>query len=179
LGITQRADFSAAKKRAKVEMLHRQHLYFVKGGNVFKIFYGAWRGLEPGERKSVPYVQVAFETRRFLKYFKGSALAVFLCLVLHMDQDGHCFPRYAQIRSETGLSLATISRALDELCELRIEGQRVLLRYRVRDERQCFVGGNHFIVYPSGQQLAEHEARSAPDPDFPVFSKSRILKIGA
>jgi len=123
---------------------------------MFKIFSGPWRGLDPAGRRSVPYIQMAFKSRRLLKYFKGSALAVFMCLALHMDQEGHSFPRYAQIKRETGLSLATISRMLDELCELRIEDERVLLRYRVRDERKCFVGGNQYIVFPTREQLAEH-----------------------
>jgi len=134
---------------------------------MFKVFYGPWRGPARDGGKTILYVQVAFETRKLLKYFKGAVLAVFMCLALHMDQDGHSFPCYEQIRRDTGLSLATISRALDELCELRIEDQRVLLRYRVRDEHQRFVGGNHFIIYPSPEQLAEHTENQYQNPIFP------------
>ena len=48
-------------------------------------------------------MQVGFEFRNLLKHFKGSALAVFMCIVLHSDQNGKAHPGYEVIQAETGL----------------------------------------------------------------------------
>jgi hypothetical protein len=71
-------------------------------------------------------------------------------------------PSYEQIRAETGINPDTIGRALEHLNSLAIDGQRVLLRYRIRDGKNRFVGGNRYIVFPTPEQLAQYETPVNP-----------------
>jgi hypothetical protein len=150
--------------------------------SMFRTFSGPWRGSgskQAGEAGH-PYLQLAFEFRHSLHFFKGATLSVFLCLALHADEQGRSFPAYKQIRDETGLSNDTIGRALDQLCGLEIEGQRVLLRYRLRDQRRCFVGSNRYILFPTARQLAQHatqgQSRILPEVENAEIQKSVLNK---
>jgi hypothetical protein len=132
---------------------------------MFKVFSGSWRGL--GKSEEVLFMQVGFEFRNLLKHFKGSALSVFLCIVLHSDQDGKSHPGYEVIQKETGLSRDSISKALDQLTKIVIEDQRVLLRYRIRNKKtKAFIGSNHYIVFPASDQIALFDGKDEwIDPD--------------
>lgn len=126
---------------------------------MFKVFSGSWRGIGAGNSPEVLFMQIGFEFRQHLHYFKGASLGVFLCIVLHANPQGESFPSYEQIRAETGINPDTIGRALDHLNSLVIDGQRVLLRYRVRDEKNRFVGGNRYVVFPTPEQVAQYEIK--------------------
>lgn len=129
---------------------------------MFKVFSGSWRGIGAETSPEVLFMQIGFEFRQHLHHFKGASLSVFLCIVLHANAQGESFPSYEQIQAETGLSPDTIGRALKHLKKLTIAGQRVLLTYRLRDEKNRFIGGNRYIVFPTPEQLAEHEGVSEP-----------------
>ena len=124
---------------------------------MFKVFSGSWRGIGAEKSPEVLFMQIGFEFRQHLHYFKGASLGVFMCIVLHANQQGESFPSYEQIESETGCSTDTIGRSLEHLNKLVIDGQRVLLRYRIRDEKNRFIGGNRYIVFPTQEQLARYE----------------------
>jgi hypothetical protein len=124
---------------------------------MFKVFSGSWRGIGAGNSPEVLFMQIGFEFRQHLHHFKGAALGVFMCIVLHANQQGESFPSYEQIEAETGSSTDTIGRSLEHLNNLVINGQRVLLRYRIRDGKNRFVGGNRYIVFPTQEQLAQYE----------------------
>lgn len=132
---------------------------------MFKVFSGSWRGIGAGGSPEVLFMQIGFEFRQHLHYFKGASLGVFLCIVLHANPQGESFPSYEQIRAETGINPDTIGRALEHLNKLVIDEQRVLLRYRIRDEKNRFVGGNRYIVFPTAEQLAQYETQAAKDVD--------------
>ena len=127
---------------------------------MFKVFSGSWRGIGTNANPEVLFMQVGFEFRQHLHHFKGASLGVFMCIVLHANAHGESFPSYEQIQAETGLTPDTIGRALKHLKKLTIEGQRVLLTYRLRDEKNRFIGGNRYIVFPTAEQLAQHEGAS-------------------
>jgi hypothetical protein len=129
---------------------------------MFKVFSGSWRGIGAEASPDVLFMQIGFEFRQHLHHFKGASLSVFMCIVLHANAQGESFPSYEQIQAETGLSPDTIGRALKHLKKLTIADQRVLLTYRLRDEKNRFIGGNRYIVFPTPEQLAEHEGVSAP-----------------
>lgn len=129
---------------------------------MFKVFSGSWRGIGAEASPDVLFMQIGFEFRQHLHHFKGASLSVFLCIVLHANAQGESFPSYEQIQAETGLSPDTIGRALKHLKKLTIAGQRVLLTYRLRDGKNRFIGGNRYIVFPTPEQLAEHEGVSEP-----------------
>ncbi|PKN94671.1 MAG: hypothetical protein CVU44_02355 [Chloroflexi bacterium HGW-Chloroflexi-6] len=128
---------------------------------MFKVFSGSWRGIGANASPEVLFMQIGFQFRQHLHHFKGASLGVFMCIVLHANPQGESFPSYEQIRTETGINTDTIGRALEHLNNLEIDGQRVLLRYRIRDKKNRFVGGNRYIVFPSPDQLAQFEPSSA------------------
>jgi hypothetical protein len=129
---------------------------------MFKVFSGSWRGIGAEASPDVLFMQIGFEFRQHLHHFKGASLGVFLCIVLHANAHGESFPSYEQIQTETGLTPDTIGRALKHLKKLTIEGRRVLLTYRLRDEKNRFIGGNRYIVFPTAEQLAQYEGVSEP-----------------
>jgi hypothetical protein len=128
---------------------------------MFKVFSGSWRGIGTNANPEVLFMQIGFQFRQHLHHFKGASLGVFMCIVLHANPQGESFPSYEQIRTETGINTDTIGRALEHLNNLEIDGQRVLLRYRIRDKKNRFVGGNRYIVFPSPDQLEQFEPSSA------------------
>ena len=128
---------------------------------MFKVFSGSWRGIGANANPEVLFMQIGFQFRQHLHHFKGASLGVFMCIVLHANPQGESFPSYEQIRAETGINTDTIGRALEHLNNLEIDGQRVLLRYRIRDKKNRFVGGNRYIVFPSPDQLEQFEPSSA------------------
>ena len=137
---------------------------------MFKVFSGSWRGL--GKTEEVRFMQIGFEFRSLLKHFKGAALSVFMCIVLHSDQDGKAHPGYEVIQAETGLSRDSVSTALGYLAKLVIEDQRVLLRYRIRNKKtKAFIGSNHYIVFPTPEQVLQYKDEIEWfDPDLPSQS---------
>lgn len=125
---------------------------------MFKVFSGAWRGVGEGST-DVRFMQIGFEFRNHLKYFKGASLSVFMGIVLHSDTHGQSYPSYDTLEEETGLSRDTIGRALEHLTTLVIQGQRVLLRYRLRDvASKKFIGGNRYIIFPTVDQIQKYPA---------------------
>jgi hypothetical protein len=145
---------------------------------MFKVFSGAWRGL--GKTEEVLFMQIGFEFRSLLKHFKGAALSAFMCIVLHSDQNGKSHPGYEVIQAETGLSRDSISGALNYLTSLSIDGQRVMLRYRIRNKKtKAFIGSNHYIVFPTPEQIAQFDGQvewfdpevQSQSPIFPTSAK--------
>jgi GntR family transcriptional regulator len=62
-------------------------------------------------------IKVAFR-KEALRRLKGAKLSCFLCLGLHVDEKGECYPSIDTIVRETGYSRPTVCRALDKLVEL-------------------------------------------------------------
>ncbi|MFZ5886713.1 MAG: hypothetical protein ACOYYF_04525 [Chloroflexota bacterium] len=149
---------------------------------MFKIFSGNWRGVGADNGQSTLFMQIGFEFRDYLHHFKGAPLAVFMAIVLHSDKDGFAMPSYDLLEQETGLARETISRAIDHLCGLEIDGQRVLLRYRLMDAKtKRFIGGNRYIIFPTEEQLARYGNEKVlvgdePEFDFPNSGKSNDLE---
>lgn len=145
---------------------------------ILQIYNGKNRGF--GGTEEGGWVKLGFEFREYMHHFKGAKLSVLLCLILHSDEDGRCWPSYATISEETGLNPDTISIALNELCEMTIEGQRVLLRYN--HSTHIPLGSNHYIVFPSSKEIHQYEkARTTVIPigksDIPI-SENPIPPIG-
>ena len=62
-------------------------------------------------------IKVAFR-QKALRLLKGAKLSCFLCIGLHIDGEGECYPSIDTIMRETGYSRATVCSALEELVEL-------------------------------------------------------------
>ncbi|MEW6287773.1 MAG: hypothetical protein AB1509_16270 [Chloroflexota bacterium] len=149
---------------------------------MFKIFAGNWRGVGADNGQSTMFMQIGLEFRDHLHHFKGAPLAVFLAIVLHSNQDGFAMPSYDLLEQETGLARETISRAVEHLCGLEIDGQRVLLRYRLMDAKtKRFIGGNRYIVFPTETQVAKYGSGKVlvggePESDFPTLAEPNDLE---
>lgn len=123
---------------------------------MIKVFSGSWRG--PGRREKALGLIVGFEFRKFLHLFKGAKLSVFMDIILHCDEEGHCWPSYDLIERETGYTRHSIAYALDALCEIKLEGEPVLIRWRERDEKGQYIGSNHYLIFPTPEEV---DAQSA------------------
>jgi len=122
---------------------------------MISIFNGRKRTLG-GETRDI-YIQVNVDIRDHLHLFKGALLNVFMAIALHADEEGWAFPDYSLLAKETGYGEDTIRRALADLCDLRIEGHRVLLRYQPKRGDGTF-SSNHYLLFPSVEEVAEYEA---------------------
>lgn len=116
------------------------------------IFKGKARGLGEEARESI-YMKVGVDLRAHLHHFKGARLAVFMAIALHADENGESYPSYETLERETGYGSDTIATAQEALCQLEIEGHRVLVKRRVRDSEGRFVGGNHYLIFPTSEEI--------------------------
>lgn len=132
------------------------------------IFRGKARGIGQTPEDSV-YMKVGVDLRKHLHHFKGARLAIFMAIALHADEEGLSFPSYETLERETGYKSDTIANALKDLCKLEIEGHRVLVKYREKDEKQRYVGGNRYLIFPT-----QEECQMWDNPD---VEKSRCGKI--
>lgn len=130
---------------------------------MFKIFNGTQRG--PGTTESEIFIQLGVMFRSQLHHFKGAPLAVFMAIALHMDEDGVAFPSYDTLQRETGYGRGTIAKALDVLCELRIDDHPVLMRWRERDDEGKYAGSNRYKVFPTPDEIVQSTL-------FPTVEKS-------
>ena len=124
---------------------------------MFKIFNGESRGTT-GREKAV-FLQLDVGFREILHRFKGAELSVLLAISLHMDEKGHSYPGYELLIKETGYSRPSIATALNTLCNTTIDDRVVLMRYRVRDDKIRFVGGNQYILFPTDEEINFHSSK--------------------
>lgn len=136
------------------------------------IFHGRARGLGEDPQKSI-YMQVGVGLRKHLHHFKGAQLSVFMAICLHANEAGEAFPSYEVLEKETGYGSDTIAKALDKLCQLEIEGDRVLVRRRERDDKGKYIGGNHYLIFPTAQEVQMWEI---PDVGKPKHKKNQTPK---
>ena len=65
------------------------------------------------DRKQTTFVKFSVSFREKQLYqLKGPLLAVFICLALHIQKNGTCFPSVSLIAKETGYNRDTIFKAL-------------------------------------------------------------------
>jgi hypothetical protein len=68
------------------------------------------------EVKKTTFVKFSVKFRdQQLSQLKGATLAVFICLALHIEEDGTCFPSVNLICKETGYNRDTVFDALSKL----------------------------------------------------------------
>lgn len=126
-----------------------------------RITVGSSRSLsEDGTEEVERDVEVVFSVkflRKFQRYFKGAPLGVFLCIAQHMDHTGWSRPSVQLIKEETGYSdNNTISNAITELENIRIESHRVLIVVQRRTKTGQFVR-NEYLVLPTKREETDYE----------------------
>jgi hypothetical protein len=122
---------------------------------MISVFNGRSRGLGSENREEL-YMQVSFGLRKHLHLFKGAKLAVFIAIALHSDKNGWSKPSTRLLQKETGLNPDTIFKALSEVCVLKIEGHRVLLRKAVRKNGGRF-SNNNYLIFPTKADIEKFE----------------------
>ena len=119
------------------------------------IFNGRRR--EPGADSKEVFAQIWLEALQYLRLFKGARLHVFLAIALHADEEGWAWPSYERLADETGYSRDTVCKALADLCELEIDGERVLLRYQPRAEEAGQFKSNRYLIFPKAADLEQYD----------------------
>jgi hypothetical protein len=77
-------------------------------------FYISDNGEQEAKRSTYVKFSVKFRESQ-LAQLKGATLAVFICLALHIEEDGTCFPSVSLICKETGYNRDTVFDALSKL----------------------------------------------------------------
>lgn len=137
---------------------------------MISIFNGRSRSLGETSKREV-HLQLSVAFRRYLLHFKGAQLGVFMAIALHADEKGWAWPRVTMIRKETGYDDNTVHKALNRLCRVTIKGRRVLLRakeapahYVAKEQDKNYVR-NFYLLFPSAEEIAKHEASEEEGPN--------------
>jgi hypothetical protein len=123
---------------------------------MISFFNGRKRSLG-GETTEV-FAKVDVSFRDYLHLLKGAHLGVFLAIALHSNEEGWAWPSYSTLARETGYSEDTIRRTLTYLCELEIDGHRILLRYQPKTNDGTFQS-NRYLLFPSAEEVARYEGQ--------------------
>ena len=92
------------------------------------IFNGRQREL--GDEQETAWAQIYTDFRDYLYILKGARLAIFLAIALHANKFGWAWPSRKRLARETGYNEDTVSKALTDLCRIKIDGERLLMRYQ-------------------------------------------------
>jgi hypothetical protein len=139
----------------------------------FSIFHSKGRGLGQDPSNTI-HMRVGVNFRRYLKYFKGSKLHIFMHIALHANENGECFPSYDLIEEDTEYGREAISNAVKALTEMVVEGRRVLVKWRPRNTKGQFEGSNRYIIFPTPEEVEQYEGFEQGE--LPEFGKSNFGK---
>jgi hypothetical protein len=128
------------------------------------VFNGKSFGLSGG--KSVGFVQIDRLLVNHITSFTPSGFVVFMALVMHVDNDGYCWPSIKRLVECTGLSETTVKTALHYLASMKINEKR-LLEVNGRTSPNGRTTSNGYKLFPDS---VEH------DPDVKVTSVKQERK---
>lgn len=140
---------------------------------MFSIFHGKVRGL--GGNDTRIWAKIGVEFRDYVNLFENSDLKVFLCIVLHADEDGWSYPSESLLMEEAGVSNETLYASLKRLKAMKINGERILLRYQpVIDGRKQRARN---LIFPNAEEIRAYEGE--PHTDEPGASDPGAADLGA
>ena len=128
------------------------------------VFNGKSFGLS-GERSS-GFVQIDRLLVNHITSFTPSGFVVFMALVMHVDNDGYCWPSIKRLVECTGLSETTVKTALHYLTGMKINEKR-LLEVNGRTSPSGRTTSNGYKLFPDS---VDH------DPDVKVTSVKQERK---
>lgn len=148
------------------------------------VFNGKSFGLS-GE-KSSGFVQVDRSLVDHIATFTPSGFVVFMVIVMHVDNEGYCWPSIGRIVECTGLSEATVKTALKYLCGMQINGKR-LLAINARTSPNGRTSSNGYKLFPDSVVHAEDvkvqavkqiqkDAAKEDDPAFALYKQFKIAR---
>jgi hypothetical protein len=86
-----------------------------------------------------------------LRQLKGPVLAVFLCIALHINEEGGAWPSAALIAKETGYNEDTVFSCLKSL-----EFMGYISRVQMSDKETGRFGSNVYQLFPKSHRLKGH-----------------------
>lgn len=141
-------------------MIHRGEEYYITDTG------------EPETRRST-YVKFSVKFRESqLAQLKGATLAVFICLALHIEEGGTCFPSVSLICKETGYNRDTVFQALGKL-----EFRGYIARKQKTDAATREFRSNVYQLFPKAVKRREEDrSRVLPTREIPDTEKADTKK---
>lgn len=146
----------------------------------FRMISAHARGL--GAKPSSPaYMQIGVDFRHYLHYFQDEYLSVFLAVALSTDESGWSRESLGQLVASTGLPGRVFDEALTGLCELDIDGHRVLL-HNAEYGYLIFPTPEEVETYENGQLATQTAIQVAfpideEDEEIGLFTKAHDEKV--
>lgn len=104
----------------------------------------SWGGEQTLEERIYVQLETAFREKQLAQLRGAGKLAVFLCLALHINEEGLCWPSIDLISRETGYGKDTVFAALKSL-----ENMGFIARKKRRDEAGKKLSTNLYQIFPS------------------------------
>lgn len=150
------------------------------------MFNGKSFGLS-GEKAS-GFVQIDRLLVEHITDFTQSGFVVFMVIVMHVDNEGYCWPSIKRLIECTGLSEATVRNALHYLTGMKINGKR-LLEVNPRTSSNGRTTSNGYKLFPdsidhnedvkvTSVKQVKAEVIKEDDPAFPVYKAFKRARWG-
>jgi hypothetical protein len=150
------------------------------------VFNGKSFGLS-GERSS-GFVQIDRLLVDHITSFTPSGFVVFMALVMHVDNDGYCWPSIKRLIECTGLSETTVKTALHYLTSMKINDKR-LLEVNGRTSPSGRTTSNGYKLFPdsvdhnadvkvTSVKQVKAEAIKEDDVAFPLYKAFKQARYG-
>jgi hypothetical protein len=150
------------------------------------VFNGKSFGLS-GERSS-GFVQIDRLLVDHLASFTPSGFVVFMAIVMHVDNDGYCWPSVKRLVECTGLSETTVKTALHYLTGMRINDKRILA-VNPRTSPSGRTTSNGYKLFPDSINHAgernvvttgstKTEKAKEEDPAYPLYKAFKQVRYG-
>ncbi len=94
--------------------------------------------------------------RKHLRQLKGAKLAVLISLLLRCNDEGRAEADILLLERETGYKKHSVETAVNGLCKLKVEGQRLMLIVPER-KRICLANKIHFLLLPTEADILRHK----------------------
>lgn len=104
----------------------------------------SWGGEQTLEERIYVQMETAFREKQLAQLRGAGKLAVFLCLALHINEEGLCWPSIELISKETGYGKDTIFAALKSL-----ENMGFIARKKRRGDANGRLSTNLYQIFPS------------------------------
>ena len=139
--------------------------------------------------KSSGFVQIDRLLVDHITEFTPSGFLVFMVIVMHVDNEGYCWPSIKRLVECTGLSEATVRNALHYLTGMKINGKR-LLEINGRTSPNGRTTSNGYKLFPDSIDhdpdvkvtSVKQEKKDLPkenDPAFPLMQAFMFERWGA